>query len=333
MREQENKIHHLNFLDNGLPDKCANLIIADPPYFQIKGAFDFIWEDLNAYLKDVYKWAAECKRLLADNGTLFWYGHAKNIAYQQVILDDQFNLLNSLVWEKTQCQTLRSEIAALRRFAPVTERILMYGNGRDISGLEMIREDPELFLPVKRYFDDWLGLSGLSMAAAVKGIGSSCTHWFGYTTRNKKQFSFPSFEKWERMDELFPHFKGYDDLRKIYDDLRVKYEIKRQQCEHLRRPFNLTAMTTDVLKYSQESHITKKYNHDTKKPEGLTTKLITTCSRKGDLVVVPFAGSGTECAMASKEGRRFVGYEIDAKHVKTSTDRCHPHLSQPGLFT
>ena len=25
------------FLNNNLPDKCANLIIADPPYFEVKG--------------------------------------------------------------------------------------------------------------------------------------------------------------------------------------------------------------------------------------------------------------------------------------------------------
>jgi hypothetical protein len=35
---------------------------------------------MHQYLKDCVKWIIECKRLLADNGTLFWYGYAKNIA-------------------------------------------------------------------------------------------------------------------------------------------------------------------------------------------------------------------------------------------------------------
>ena len=34
---------HGNFLNNNLPNKCANLIIADPPYFEVKGEFDFVW--------------------------------------------------------------------------------------------------------------------------------------------------------------------------------------------------------------------------------------------------------------------------------------------------
>ena len=88
-----NTVHHVDFINNRLPDKCANLIIADPPYFRVKGDFDFIWDSFEDYLKDVEKWAIECKRILADNGTLFWWGDAKKIAYSQIIIDKHFNCL------------------------------------------------------------------------------------------------------------------------------------------------------------------------------------------------------------------------------------------------
>ena len=88
-----NQVHNINFLDNQLPDKCAQLIIADPPYFEVKGDFDFIWKTFDDYLVDVKKWAIECKRILADNGTLFWYGHSKKIAYSQVIIDNYFEII------------------------------------------------------------------------------------------------------------------------------------------------------------------------------------------------------------------------------------------------
>jgi len=61
MREQ-NKIYCDDFLNNDLPDKCAKLIISDPPYYHVKGDFDFVWKSFNDYLKDVEKWAIECKR-------------------------------------------------------------------------------------------------------------------------------------------------------------------------------------------------------------------------------------------------------------------------------
>ena len=50
-----NKVHNIDFLNNDLPDKCANLIIADPPYYKTKGDFDFIWQTFDDYLKDVEK--------------------------------------------------------------------------------------------------------------------------------------------------------------------------------------------------------------------------------------------------------------------------------------
>ena len=132
---------HGNFLNNNLPDKCANLIIADPPYFEVKGAFDFVWNSFEDYLQDVEKWAIECKRILADNGTLFWYGHAKRIAYAQIIFDKYFNLLNNLVWDKGSFMGLE-ESEGLRSFAPCTERILMYGSDvHDATGLEFIKEE------------------------------------------------------------------------------------------------------------------------------------------------------------------------------------------------
>ena len=91
-----NQVLHSDFLKNELPDKCAKLIIADPPYFEVKGEFDFIWKSFHEYLKDVEQWAIECKRILADGGTLLWYGHAKKIAYTQIILDKIFTIENNI---------------------------------------------------------------------------------------------------------------------------------------------------------------------------------------------------------------------------------------------
>ena len=126
---EKNKIHHADWMTNDLPDGSVNLIIADPPYFEVRGDFEFVWDSFDDYLKDVEKWAIECKRLLAENGTLFWYGDAKRIAYSQIIFDKYFNLVNSLVWENTNPHKQQIRFSkGLRSFAPITERILMYSN-------------------------------------------------------------------------------------------------------------------------------------------------------------------------------------------------------------
>jgi DNA modification methylase len=123
-----NKIYHNDWMNNNLADKSVQLIIADPPYYKVKGDFDFVWKTFDDYLKDVERWAIECKRVLADNGSLFWYGDRKNIAYAQVILDKYFNFENHIYWQKAEkCQmemfdTLRSF------YCRGYERILFYTN-------------------------------------------------------------------------------------------------------------------------------------------------------------------------------------------------------------
>jgi site-specific DNA-methyltransferase (adenine-specific) len=290
------------------------LIIADSPYFGVKGDFDFIWNSRDEFLIDVEKWAIECKRVLADNGTLFWYGSAKNIAYVQIILDKYFNLINSLAWNKGSFMGLE-ESEGLRSFAPCTERILMYGlEQEDLTGKH--------YEPVKFYFWDEYEKSGLTLKTANQLMGLATTganlagELFG---KKRDRFVFPTKEKYTMLQKSGFFNKKYEELRKEY--------------EHLRRPFNNVFNLQEVLNFSNEAvKVGAKYDHETVKPESLTRALILTCSRKDDLVVVPFAGSGTECAMSAKENRNFIGFDIEQKHVDTSNRRCFEILRQPELF-
>jgi len=299
MAAQLNRVHHLNFLDNSLPDACASLIIADPPYFEVKGEFDFIWPDFAAYLADVERWAIECKRILKPNGTLFWWGNSKKIAYSQVILDKYFNLENSLVWRKIDSMQYQYySPAQARTFNTHTERLLMYSFGSDHYRL---------------YFKFLHGIIGKSAASIKMDIGEDADHCFRHSS---SQFELPQQET-------------YDKIISFYG---IENHLGVLAYEEIRRPFSNPLKYEEVLEFSQESHKTKEFDHDTCKPPRLTSMLVNVCTRRGDLVVVPFAGSGTECAMAADNGRPFVGFEIDAKHVKTSNDRCSAYLQQPKLF-
>ena len=329
---EKNKIHNIDFLDNTLPDKCANLIIADPPYFEVKGEFDFVWKSFDDYLKDVECWAKECKRLLADNGTLFWYGSAKRIAYAQIIFDKHFNFINSLVWENTNPHKQQIRFSeGLKSFAPLTERILMYSNEVDMTGLEIIMASNECFVSIKKYLDDELEQSGYTLTTIKNVLGNRMgMHYFGFSKRTKTQFQLPTEKQYLKLQTTGFFKKTYEALRKEYEALRKEYEALRKEYEAQRRPFDNFMNLGDVIKFPNFE--TGNYNHDTVKPEKLTRALILTCSRKDDLVVVPFAGSGTECAMAAKEKRQFVGFEINANYSKIANQRAAKILSEPTLF-
>ena len=332
-----NKIYNINFLDNTLPDKCANLIIADPPYFEVKGDFDFVWDSFEHYLQDVEKWCLECKRLLADNGTLFWYGHAKNIAYAQVIFDMHFNLINNLVWDKGSFMGLE-ESEGLRSFAPCTERILMYGNKTETYHTELGLQNNDL----NNYTEirNWIKSEREKIPHSLIYLNK---HIFGYDNGKdgvagnklspfKANWQFPDEVNYNKIKEWC--FKNnYDAFQKPYEELRREYEELRREYEELRRPFVNYFKLQEIFRFSNEAVKTgAKYDHETVKPETLTRALILTCSRVNDLVVVPFAGSGTECAMAVKEGRKTIGFEITEKHAKMSNDRVQNILRQPSLF-
>ena len=61
--------------------------------------------------------------------------------------------------------------------------------------------------------------------------------------------------------------------------------------------------------------------HPTQKPEKLMAKLILASSNEGDVVLDPFAGSGSSCVTAAKLKRRYIGIEKDATYCAMAQKR------------
>jgi DNA modification methylase len=333
---ERNKVHLMNWLDNTLPDKSVQLIIADPPYFEVKGEFDFIWSSFDEYLKDVEKWAKECERLLADNGTLFWWGDDKKIAYAQIIFDKYLSIINHIVWHKGEDFMGLNKSEGLRSFAPCSERILMYSSKeQDATGLQYVEKK---YVAPRNPFAIELKKARLKKDVSIKDVaeygkfygnvnhGGSVTNW-------EKGYSIPLKKQWQTLCEFLPIERDeYEDLRREYEDLRREYEDLRREYEDLRRPFNNVYNLNEVMRFNNEAAMNTQYKHPTRKPEKLTRALILTCSKPNDLILVPFAGSGTECAMAAREGREFIGFDIEAKYVDMANKRAKRELSTPKLF-
>jgi len=56
--------------------------------------------------------------------------------------------------------------------------------------------------------------------------------------------------------------------------------------------------------------------HGCQMPEQLLGRIVRACSNEGDLVLDPFAGSGTTLAVAKKLKRRFVGFELSPQYAE-----------------
>ena len=323
MKIERNTIHCGDFMDNGLPDHCCDLIVADPPYYRVKGEFDKVWETFGDYCKDVERWAAELARLMSYNGTLVWFGSHRSIAYAQVILDRSFHLLNNCtILKKNSIQAVLSNPDTQRSFFSNDERFLIYESSSE-------DKDESLGGKAKNYYRTRLGLlhskcvkpvidylneERLRAGFSVKQINEAlntcmANHWFTY----KSQFELMTPEWYERLRSLF-NGRGGEFLRKDYEELRKDYE-------ELRRPFSMDGRQSDVFSVVWNSGASARIGHPTVKDIGLMRTLVRSLSRPGQLVLEPFAGSGTACFAAKELGRDYIGYELDEKYYRIAEKR------------
>jgi len=67
-------------------------------------------------------------------------------------------------------------------------------------------------------------------------------------------------------------------------------------------------------------------------PEELPHRLIQLYTFNGDVVLDPFCGSGTACLVALKDGRHYIGYDIEPTYVKLANQRIKEYTNQMKLF-
>lgn len=323
MKDMINKVFNEDCLEtmNRIDDKSINLIIADFPYFEVKGHFDFIWKSFDEFLEWVEVCAKEFKRILADNGSLYVYGHAKKIAYKQIIFDKYFNIENHIVWDKFDCQTKKG-IEEFRSYAPIKEHILFYSNEIEMTGLEAITEEyikPNN--PFSKYLRDEFKKANVTNKEISKLFPSKTGGLTGCVSN------------WLNGDNIITE-NQYLKVREFLNNqyLLKEYEELRKEYEELRRPFNNT-IYTDILSFSQESNITRKHDHPTQKPPKLSRALIETSTRKGDLVYIPFGGSGVEVEQCQILGLNWITGDLEKKYCDMIENRVKNAKGEVGLFS
>ncbi len=65
----------------------------------------------------------------------------------------------------------------------------------------------------------------------------------------------------------------------------------------------------------------EKVEHPTQKPLAICDRIVNHFSNKGDLILVPFAGSGSECISAKMNRRNYIGFELNQKYIDIAEGR------------
>jgi DNA modification methylase len=140
-----------------------------------------------------------------------------------------------------------------------------------------------------------------------KKFNRSHAHIF-YYVRDPKRYTF------NPVDIRVPSARmtTYADRRanpvgKLPDDTWV---LRPQECEDHFRAEQDTWFVSRVCGTFRE-----RTEHPCQMPEAVLERIIRVASNKGDLVIDPFAGSGTTLAVAKKLERRFLGVELSEQYA------------------
>lgn len=87
-------------------------------------------------------------------------------------------------------------------------------------------------------------------------------------------------------------------------------------------PYKTTKIPGNVWNFSRVRYRMPEYeNHPSQKPEALLERIIRASSNPGDLVLDPFGGTFTTCAVAQALGRRSISMDTHAEYVKIGLRR------------
>jgi len=104
------------------------------------------------------------------------------------------------------------------------------------------------------------------------------------------------------------------------DDVRVPQKYYRER-NNMRG-----ANPGDVWSFSHVHYChPNRQSHPTQKPEGLIERMILASTNEGDMVLDPFAGSGTTLRVSQQLDRNCIGFELNPEFVEMTKER----LAQP----
>ena len=205
--------------------------------------------------------------------------------------------------------------------------------------LRVLRKDGTMFI---YGFSEILALV---LARIPQNVNRRWLVWH-YTNKNVPKLNF-----WQRSHEsvlvLWKEDKVFhrDEVREPYTDGFVKgaagrkrpatkgrFSTGENETTYTAHPGG--ALPRDVIKIPTLAGSVGKnerVNHPTQKPLELCDRLLKSCKQdpENGFVLVPFAGSGSECVAAKKLGLPFVGVEINEEYVQLIKQR----LENQGSLT
>lgn len=265
-----------------------------------------------------------------ENGELWrgdaieWLRTLNTESVDLVIADPPYNI------KKAEWDTFESQEAYVQwslEWIEQVARIIKPTGSFYICGFSEILAD--IKLPASRFF---------------KGC-----RWLIWHYKNKANLS----NDWGRSHESILHFRkskncymDIDNVRILYGEHTLKYPSHPQAItsqygnngknnSKTWNPHSKGAKPRDVIEIPTTCNgMNEKTKHPTQKPEELFRKFILASSKRQDIVIDPFLGSGTTAVTAEQLGRRWLGCDINSEYLEWAFQRIKDanHMSDEEWF-
>lgn len=274
-------------------------ILTDPPYKYLKG------QKLDREFEEAI-FFPECKRVLKKDGFIVLFGRGTSFyRWNTRLADLGFVFKEEIVWDKAYNS---SPVGTVSR---VHETISIHSSGGIINKVKV----------------PYLEMKGHDIPAIIQDI-------------NRLKAVFNNTLALDAVISLLDKFedKSVSNSR-LFNSKRKPKHTTTAQPSTLMNMDRSAAVVSMIANGMNEKTIIRqvrdhyKADHPTKKPVGLIERLLNLVTKKGDMVLDPFAGSFSTGIACLNTGRHFIGVEIDPEYCAAGVQRMKNHQkTQEGLF-
>lgn len=305
-----------------LAGETAVLIHADPPYGMGKESDGIANDNLHGANLDAFQmaWWKVWAGHLAGNGSAYIWGNAPDLwrLWYSGGLSGEPDLMvrNEIVWDKGSTPGMASE--GSHSYPVASERCLFLMRGTQFLGNQNKDEFWEGYEPLRAWMSAQRDQAGWSNKDVNDLTGTQMAgHWFG-----RSQFHPISEKHYAILAQAAAgraFTKNYGELfREMFPSVRDGGNSHRRELaatlRQMRTRFDGThdAMT-DVWQFGRVVG-EERYGHATPKPAAMITRVIKTSTEPGDLIAVPFGGTGPEFTTGHFLRRRVAGMELKPEY-------------------
>lgn len=294
----------ISFLES-LDDRSIDLIAIDPPYYRVvNDKWDNQWFTIDEYYSWCEKWISELGRVSKWSGSLWIFGFPQQLTHILPFIEKAgFTFRQQIIVNKGMRSVAGRTSSKLKMFPTATESIFFF----HYDARDHIRD---LLLDLKKV--NHMNGNDMNQLLGKATSGGGTFSCIASTKKPREHRTYPTREDWEKLSSL-GNLPNYDDL--VYK-------------------FNIIPGLTDVWDDINFYNRNEVKFHSTQKPIELMDRIILSSSNYNDKVLDIFSGSGSTGVSCVRNGREFIGCEIDSDYYEKSLNRIQSTLplEQPYSF-